>query len=137
MKFLSLLPSGMTETHLVVITIITIILSDRYVTKSASAAHDEWVTRQEAIAAAEAAAAAEDYVYEYETGEGSGEGSGEWEECLVCEEGEYYDEEDENPAPRFFFSQISQIFDTTRNLPCCKESDIRQTETTTEPTGPR
>ena len=70
------------------------------------------------------------------TGTGTGEGDVEWEECLVCEEGEY--DEYEDPAPRFFFSQISDIFSTTRNLPCCKDGDMnRQTETTTEPTGPR
>ena len=86
---------------------------------------------------------AEDDAY-YETVDGEYEyyetvdGEYEYEECLMCdEEGEYYDEEDENPAPRFFFSQISQIFDSTRDLPCCKDGDIRQTETTTEPTGPR
>ena len=114
-----------------------ITLSARYVTKDAAAAHNEWVAEQEAIAAAEAAA--EDDAY-YETIDGEYEyyetddGEYEYEECLMCdEEGEYYDED---PAPRFFFSQISQIFDT-RDLPCCKESDIRQTETTTEPTGPR
>ena len=61
---------------------------------------------------------------------GSAEGEYEYEECLVCDE-------KEDPAPRFFFSQISEIFNN-RNLPCCKDEDvIRQTETTTEPTGPR
>ena len=65
------------------------------------------------------------------------EGEYEYETCRMCEEGEYEDEYYEDPAPRFFFSQISQIFDTTRNLPCCNENEIRQTETTTEPTGPR
>ena len=99
-------------------------------TKDAATAHDDWRKEQEAIAAAEAATEYEyEYVYE-ETGDGEYEYE-DYEECLVCEEGEY----DEDPAPRFFFSQISQIFDNTRNLPCCK--DNRQTETTTEPTGPR
>merc|ERR1719420_1022918 len=79
----------------------------KYVSKDAAAAHNEWVAEQEAIAAAEAAMESEYYYY------------------------------DEDPAPRFFFSQISQIFSTTRDLPCCKEGDIRQTQTTTEPTGPR
>ena len=73
-----------------------------------------------------------EYVYEM-----TEEGEYEYEECRICEEGEYEDEYYEDPAPRFFFSQISQIFDTTRNLPCCNENEIRQTETTTEPTGPR
>ena len=102
--------------------------SARYVTKDAAAAHNEWIAEQEAIAAAEAA---EEYEYVYEDEEmGSGMGEYEYEECLVCEE-------DENPAPRFFFSQISEIFNN-RNLPCCKDEDMnRQTETTTEPTGPR
>jgi len=105
----------------------------KYVSKDAAAAHNEWVAEQEAIAAAEAAEESEYYYYD----EASGSGDMEYEECLVCEEGEYDEEYDEDPAPRFFFSQISQIFDTTRNLPCCKEGEIRQTQTTTEPTGPR
>ena len=106
-------------------------ISSRYVSRNAATAHNEWVAEQEAMAAAEAAEDSEYYYYEEGTME---DGEVEYEECLVCEEGEY-DEEYEDPAPRFFFNQISQIFDTTRNLPCCKESDIRQT--TTEPTGPR
>ena len=109
-----------------------ITISPRYVTKDAAAAHNEWVAEQEAIAAAE-----ESEYYYYEEGSGEGEMEMEYEECLVCEEGEYDEEYEEDPAPRFFFNQISQIFDTTRNLPCCKDGDIRQTVTTTEPTGPR
>merc|ERR550532_2455558 len=103
----------------------------KYVTKDAAAAHAEWVAEQEAI---EAAAAAEEEgsteFYYYDEEMGSAEGEYEYEECLVCDE-------KEDPAPRFFFSQISEIFNN-RNLPCCKDEDvIRQTETTTEPTGPR
>ena len=112
---------------------VMITIFSRYVSKDAAAAHNEWVAEQEAIAAAEAAEESEYYYYD----DASGSGEMEYEECLVCEEGEYDEQYDEDPAPRFFFSQISQIFDTTRNLPCCKEGEIRQTQTTTEPTGPR
>merc|ERR1719445_238766 len=94
----------------------------KYVSKDAAAAHNEWVAEQEAIAAAEAAEESEYYYYD----DASGSGDMEYEECLVCEEGEY-EEYDEDPAPRFFFSQISQIFDTTRSVWCVRRESMRST----------